>query len=120
MNPTLTRILLADDHPALRSALELLLERRLNARIVGQAFTMEDLLASVPAIHPSLVILDWELPGLPKAGRIVALRKLRPGLKVLITSSQPEVARRALAAQADGFVCKCEPPEQILTALQEL
>jgi DNA-binding NarL/FixJ family response regulator len=120
MNPTLTRILLADDHPALHSALALLLETRLNAHIVGQSSTMEDLLTSLPVIHPSLVILDWELPGSPKAGRVRALRRIDPALKVVITSAQPDVARKARAARADAFVCKCEPPEQILQVLQSL
>ncbi len=120
MNASLTRILLADDHPALRSALELLLETRLNARIVGQSFSMEDLLANLPAIRPSVVILDWELPGLPATDRIRALRAIRPALKVVITSAQPDVAEQALAAHADAFICKCGPPEQILQVLQGL
>jgi DNA-binding NarL/FixJ family response regulator len=71
-------------------------------------------------IHPSVVILDWELPGAPKTGRIRALHKINPGLKVVITSSKPEVARQALAALADAFFCKCEPPERILQVLQTL
>jgi two-component system response regulator DevR len=100
--------------------LALLVETRLNARIVGQSFSMEDLLASLPAIHPSVVILDWELPGSPKTDRVDVLRRIDPALKVVITSSRPEVARQALAAQADAFVCKSEPPEHILQVLQEL
>jgi len=120
MKPNLTRILLADDHPALRSALALLLETRLNARIVGQSYNMEDLLASLPAIRPSLIILDWELPGSPKTERVEALRRIDPALKVVITSSRPEVGRQALAALADAFVCKSEPPERILQVLQDL
>jgi DNA-binding NarL/FixJ family response regulator len=120
MSPSLARILLADDHPALRSALELLLELRLSARIVGESSTMEALISCLPAIHPTLVILDWELPGSPQTGRVEALRRIEPRLKVVITSTRPEAARGALAAGADAFVCKCEPPEQILQVLQDL
>lgn len=120
MNSNLTRILLADDHPGLRSALALLLETRLNAQIVGQAYNMEDLLACMPRVRPGIVILDWDLPGAPEIGRIAALRAAVPSLKIVITSSRPEVEEQALAARADAFICKCEPPEKILYVLQAL
>jgi DNA-binding NarL/FixJ family response regulator len=113
-------VLLADDNPSLRSALTLLLEARLHARIVGEANTMQDLLTNLKSLHPDLVLLDWDLPGLPKTGQVTALRKIDPALKVVIIGSQPEVAQLASAAQADAFVCRCDPPEQMVQVLQEL
>ena len=114
------RILLADDNPALRSALSLLLEARLNACIVGESDSMEDLLANLPLKQPDIVILDWELPGVPKADRIAILHKLYPSLKVVITSSQPEIAQQALVVHADAYVSKSEPPEQMVRVLRTI
>ncbi len=120
MKSRMMRILLADDNPSLRSALVLLLETRLNARVVGETYRMEDLLICATLMHPDLVILDWELPGAPKTGRVAALHETQPSLKVVVTSSQPDVQKLALAAQADAFVCKSEPPEQMVRVLATL
>ena len=114
------RILLADDNPALRSALALLLETRLNVRIVGESYSMEDLLANLPLKQPDIVILDWDLPGASKTDRIAVLHKAYPSLKVVITSSQPEIAQQALAVHADAYVSKSEPPEQMVRVLRKI
>ena len=120
MNSQPLRILIADDNPDIRSALTLLLETRLNARIVGEADCMETLLAGVAQTHPDIVILDWELPGLPRKSRVAALRMLHPALKVVVTSSRPEIAQQAAAAHADSYVSKSEPPEQVVQVIQAI
>ncbi|MGD8403618.1 MAG: response regulator transcription factor [Anaerolineales bacterium] len=106
------RILLADDNRDSRSALGLLLETRLGASIVGEAATMAALLEQAASTHPDVVILDWELPGKPEADRIVALRSVMPGVQIIVISARPESA--SLAAEADAFINKTDPPEKIL------
>ncbi|MBL8058923.1 MAG: response regulator [Anaerolineales bacterium] len=108
------RVLLADDDPALRSALRLLLEAGLGLTVVAEAGTMEAALAAAALTRPDAILLDWELPGEPQADRPAALRQAAPGLKVFVTSARPEAAAPAGAAQADAFVDKAEPPEAIL------
>ncbi len=120
MEQKMIRILLADDNSALRSALVLLLETRLNARVIGEANSMEDLLVKAAVKRPDIIILDWELPGTPKAGRIAALRDVHPFVKVIITSSKPEAAQQALAARADAYISKSEPPEKMMHVLQAI
>ena len=114
------RLLLADDNPAIRSALTLLLETRLQAKIVGEADSMEKLLAGVAISHPDIVILDWELPGALQKDRVAALRAHYPGLLVVVTSSRPEIEQQAQAAQADAYVCTCEQPELAVQVLQTI
>lgn len=113
----MTRILLADDNKNLRSALALLLETRMAATIVGEAGTMESLLEQAAKTHPDVVILDWELPGKPEADRIVVVRSVAPGARVIVVSARPEAA--AQAGEADAFVNKIDPPERILAVLKE-
>jgi two-component system response regulator DesR len=113
----MTRILLADDNKNLRSALALLLETRMAATIVGEAGTMETLLEQAAKTRPDVVILDWELPGKPEADRIVVVRSVAPGARVIVVSARPEAA--AQAGEADAFVNKIDPPERILSVLKE-
>ena len=120
MRPRKARILLADDNSAIRSALALLLENRLHVDIVGEAESMEQLMKNVECFNPDIVILDWDLPGLPKDGQVSVLRSVHAPLKVVATSARPEVAQQALDAQADAYVCTCEQPELVVQVLQTI
>lgn len=115
----MNRILLADDDGGLRSALGLLLETRLGASIVGEASSMEMLLAEAEQCRPTVVVLDWELLGMPGSGCLEAVRAAAPGARIFISSVRPEVMRLAQAARADGFINKSDPPELILRVFQQ-
>jgi DNA-binding NarL/FixJ family response regulator len=114
------RILLADDNPAIRSSLTLLLETRLNIGEIDEADSMEELPDCLARFLPDILILDWDLSGHPKTAWVAAFRAILPSLKVVVTSSRPEVAQQALAAQADSYVCKCEPPELVVEVIQDI
>lgn len=116
----MVRILLADDKIELRSALRLLLETRLDMEVILEARDMEHVLAQVEDAHPDGIILDWELPGRPRRERVSVLRTLVPGLKIIVTSARPESQAEVTLEGADAFICKTEPPSQILKVLQEI
>jgi DNA-binding NarL/FixJ family response regulator len=117
MNLKKLRILLADDDPALCSALALLLETRLNAGVVGQSSSMEYVLHDIRRLQPDIIILDSELPGLPRRDRIATLHRMFPALKVIVIGTQPETAQPPLALHADAYISKSEPPEQMVQML---
>jgi len=112
------RILLADDQHKVRSALRLLLEQETGLQVVGEAVDAEGLLAGTTATCPDLVLLDWELPGLTD-GTLSVLRTTHPELYVIALSGRPEAHRAALAAGADAFVSKANPPERLLAAIEK-
>jgi DNA-binding NarL/FixJ family response regulator len=114
------RILLADDNSNLRSALRLMLETRLKSPLVFEAADHAGLIDQSMAHQPECLILDWELPGFKDHNCLDALRDLLPDLKIIVTSAWPEAAEAALAAQADAFICKTDPPAEILNAIQAL
>lgn len=113
------RVLLADDQSKVRSALRLLLEQQPGLSVVSEAVEAESLLAQAEATQPDLVLLDWELPGLRTDDWLSTLRTLCPRLKVIALSGQPEARRAALAAGADAFVSKGDPPERLLAAVND-
>ncbi len=112
------RVLLADDQNKVRSALRLLLGQEPGLSVVGEAIGVEGLLAQMETACPDLVLLDWELPGLSTAELLPTLRALCPRLRVIALSGRPEARRAALAAGADAFVSKGDPPERLLTTLR--
>ncbi|MGD2207169.1 MAG: response regulator transcription factor [Anaerolineae bacterium] len=112
------RVLLADDRPKVRSALRLLLEHQPDIEILGEAVDTTGLLDWVRLVCPDLILLDWELPGLPASALLPLLHYRRPGLRVIALSGRPEVRQTALAAGVDAFVSKGDPPEQLLKTLR--
>ena len=114
------RILLADDQPKVRFALRVLLERQSGFEVVGEATNAEDTLARVQASSPDLLLIGWELPGLAGMDLLPALRRSRPDLMIIALSGRPEACRIALAAGADAFVSKSDPPERLLAAIADV
>ncbi len=114
------RFLLADDNSDLRSALRLMLETRLNAPLVFEAADHAALIDQSIAQRPDCLILDWELRGLAEHNCLDALRDLLPDLKIIVTSARPEAAAAVACAPVDAFICKADPPSEILNAIQRL
>lgn len=118
------RVLLADDQKELRSAMRLLLEQEPDTVLVGEVTEVATLFEEVSIASPDLLLLDWELPELKAADagkRLLAtLHGRHPHLLVIVLSGRPESSRSALAAGADVFISKAEPPEKLLAALQSL
>jgi DNA-binding NarL/FixJ family response regulator len=113
------RVLLADDQAKVRSALRLLLEHQPDIEIMGEAVDTTGLLDWVKAACPDLVLLDWELPGLPAIALLPQLRAHQPDLRVIALSSRPEARQAALDAGADAFASKGDPPERVLAVIMD-
>ena len=111
------RILIADAQSNVRHALRVLLARRSELILAGDASDAYELIILLTATDPDMLILDWMLPGLAEAGAIAALRDVRPGLIIIALSGRPELGAEAINAGADAFVSKIDPPERLLTTI---
>ena len=111
------KILLADDNPEVRSALRLLLEQEPLLALVLEVVDSQSLLLHVSETCPTVVLLDWELPGMQKSELLKLVRSRCPQIKVIALSSKFEARQEALVAKVDAFVSKAEPPEKILSAI---
>jgi DNA-binding NarL/FixJ family response regulator len=87
---------------------------------VRESADIGSLAIQVRDFRPDLVLLDWELPGRPAAALLFAFHGLdyRPSIMVLSTRSESETD--ALAAGADAFVWKGDPPQQLLNSLRQM
>jgi DNA-binding NarL/FixJ family response regulator len=112
------RILVADDLARLRYALKILLHHESGFRVVAEAADVEELLTLTRAFAPDLLLLQWRLDRGSGADLMPRLRRICPGMRIVALSAQPEARRLALAAGADAFVCKADPPERLLEAIR--
>ena len=73
------RILIADTQPKVRFALQVLLQRQPDLKVVGEAIDAESLLEEIETACPDVVLLGWELPGMDMDCLVpVSARELSP------------------------------------------
>ena len=122
MDDRTVSVLIADGRAHTRSAMRLLLVQEPQVVVVGEAADVDEALSTVATLRPDAVLLEWELPRQPRAqeGSLVVkrLRAASPGSLVIALSGLPEARHEALAAGADGFVSKGDPPERLLSAVR--
>lgn len=113
-------ILLADDQPEVRRALTILLEQQSGLTVVGEAVDAHHLLLQIEITCPDMLLLDWELPGMPAPQLLSTLRATCPDLLIIALSVRPGARRAALTAGASAFVSKADPPDRLLAAIRRV
>jgi DNA-binding NarL/FixJ family response regulator len=111
------RVMVADHQSKVRFALRTLLAQRQGLEVVGEAGTAEELLAGVGAMQPDLLLLHWRLDA-DMLELLSSLKSVCPGLHVVVLSVRQEACQPALDAGAEAFVCKMDPPDKLLAAIE--
>ncbi len=116
------RVLVADDHPVVRSGLRAILVRRCNISTLGEAETGAEVRRLIAQKPWDVVVLDVSLPDCSGLEVAREIKRERPKLPILILSVQPdeEFAVRALRAGAAGCISKTAAPEELVRAVQLL
>lgn len=113
------RILLVDDHPALRIGLRILLEQAPDIEVVGEAGTGAEALRLIERLQPDVVVLDCQLPEMD--GITVAREIKQHGLctRILALSSYDDIeyVRGMVETGAVGYLLKNEAPSVIVSAV---
>ncbi len=113
-------ILIADDHPLFRDALERAVRIALPLAEVHGAVNVQELLALAEAFpEAELLLLDLHMPGASGYTALAHIRGQYPGLPIIVISAHEEaiVARRALAHGASAYIPKSAPVADIVAAI---
>ena len=103
-----TTVFLVDDHEVVRVGLAELLDAEPDLRVVGQASTVREAMARVPAQRPDVAVLDVRLPDGNGVELCRDLRSMLPGLHCLMLTSfaDEQAMLDAILAGASGYVVK--------------
>ena len=115
-----TRILLADDSPAVLAGVRRILEPEFE--VVGSVADGFSLLKAAKILKPDILIVDVMMPGLSGLETIRRLKKRRlPGKAILLSVLQdPALAEEARSVGALGYVVKASADRDLADAIREV
>lgn len=114
------RVLIADDHPVVRTGLQGMLASQPDFELVGEATTGREAVALAAQLHPDVVLMDLrmaELDGAAATAQIQALQLKSPVL-VLTTYDTNTDILRAIEAGATGYLLKDTPRDELFAAIR--
>ena len=102
------RLLLADDHPLVRSGLIKLLESYKEFTVIGEAKDGEEAVALTRKLKPDIVIIDLSMPKLSGIEATKIICKEIPDTKVLVLTmhENEEYIYQILRSGAGGYLLK--------------
>ncbi|MHA6205693.1 LuxR C-terminal-related transcriptional regulator [Dyella soli] len=116
-------VLIADDHPLFRDALQRAVLAAVPEASVHCADSVYSLLGLIEQYPDAdLLLLDLHMPGARGYSALVHIRGQFPGLPTIVVSGHEDapVARRALAHGASAYIPKSTPGEDIITAIRRV
>ena len=116
----MTTVLVADDHPAFRRGVGLMLEGVDGIEVVGQAETGLRAVELALELHPDVVLMDLRMPDLDgiEATRRLARAERPPAVVVLTMFEDDDSVFAAMRAGARGYLLKGADQVEIVRAIQ--
>jgi DNA-binding NarL/FixJ family response regulator len=116
--PLVTRILVADDHPVVRTGLRRVLDAQPDLEVVAEAVDGAEAVALALELEVHLAILDVSMPRMTGIQAAVELHKRKPQLKLLMLSmyDSDQFLFESLRAGASGYVLKSQADQDIVEA----
>ncbi|MEV6899228.1 response regulator transcription factor [Amycolatopsis sp. NPDC051372] len=115
-------VFLVDDHELVRRGVADLVEDEDDLTVAGQAASVAEALARIPAVRPDVAVLDVRLPDGDGVRLCRDLRATLPGLRCLMLTSFTDERSMvdAVLAGADGYVIKDIKGLQLVDAVRRV
>jgi DNA-binding NarL/FixJ family response regulator len=114
------RLLLADDHPLVLESMRQLLEPEFS--VVGTAQTGQQVLEEAEKLHPDIVLLDANMPGMSGFEAARRLKNLLPTVKIIFVTMLTEAiaVSEGFRAGAMGYVLKQDASDELHAAVKSV
>jgi DNA-binding NarL/FixJ family response regulator len=115
-------VLIADDHPIVRSGVRTELQRRGGFSVVGEALDGDQALQLTRQLLPDVLLLDINMPGLKAVKVLQALKEQDLPVRVLVLTAYGDLGTvlGMFKAGADGYILKDEDPSVIPEAIRSV
>ncbi|MGM7667962.1 response regulator [Microbacterium sp. A93] len=116
------RVIVADDHPIVRSGIVGLLSLDDGLEVVGEASDGVEAIELAHALHPDVILMDLRMPRLTGAEATARLAAELPDIRVLVltTYESDDDILGAIEAGASGYLLKAAPQEEIVAGIRSV
>jgi two-component system response regulator NreC len=114
------RVLLADDHPIVRTGLRALLADEPDIEVIAEAEDGREAVRLAEELQPAVALMDLSMPGLSGLEATRQIKHRVPQVKVLILTrhTNEEYVLQILRAGASGYVVKNAAPAELVSAIR--
>ena len=114
------RIVLADDHVVVRSALRMLLDAEPGLEVVAEAGDVDGAIRYLRGHRPEVLILDLNMPGRGSLEALPDITEASPETQVVVLTmqSEPAFAREAMQAGVLGYILKEAADAELVKAVR--
>jgi len=118
--PKTARVLIIDDHPAVRRGLTEIVSREAGLEVCGEAGTVADAREQFRTLKPEIAVIDIFLKNESGLDLIKEMHAEQPETKILVCSMHPpwSYADASMDAGALGYISKAEALEHLTTAIR--
>ncbi len=116
------RVLIVDDHPAVREGLAARIAHQPDLEVCGEAEDIAQAMALMEAAQPDVVVIDISLKTGSGIDLIRRIKARHAGVRILVCSMYPDslYAERALRAGAQGYINKENTTGRIVEAIRSV
>ncbi len=116
------KVMVIDDHPAIREALAYTIRDKIDMELCGQASSAGEAFALMDEARPDVAVVDISLQDAHGLDLVKNIRAQYPSVQVLIYSMYDELAyaERAIHVGALGYLAKSEPTRHIVEAIRSV
>ena len=114
------RVMIADDHPVLRTGLTLMFKYEPEIEVVAVAANGQEAVELFQEHHPDVTLMDLRMPLLNGAETTAAIRKTFPSARIIVltTYDDEEAIYQCLRAGAQAYLLKDTTCEEILQTIR--
>jgi DNA-binding NarL/FixJ family response regulator len=118
--PEKIRVLITDDHPAMRHGLAGAIAAERDMEIAGEAADGAEAIEKCRALQPDVVLLDLQMPKVDGLEAIATIREKSPRVVIIVLTTYPGDARvmRALTLGATSYLLKSADLSDIVDAIR--
>ncbi len=116
------RVLIVDDHPAVREALADTISDKMDMEACGEASSADDAFRMVERTKPDVAVVDISLDDSHGLDLVQNIRAQFSDVQVVVFSMYDEsvYAERAIRAGASGYLMKSEPTQSVIDAIRNV
>ncbi len=114
------RVVIADDHPVVRSGLHAAIDGDPLLRVVGEASDGEAAVAQIDLLRPEIAVMDINMPRLSgiAAAREIRKRSIAVGIVFLTVHEGEDLFQKAMDLGANGYLLKESALAEIVSAIR--